>query len=239
MASLIANSGRTYVPLPLNGDRGFPQAFPVVFGGATYRFRLYVNASPELLTDATAILDLPKVVVVSQQILKLTGFAAGGKFTLSFRSKTTANIDYSNNAADQAAAIAQALNLTAFLGAGNSATVTPIATADAYRITFGGGLDGNALPITGTAVLPLTGAIASANVRALPAPEAFLVVRVDQDMPKGGSRIVFLRKVVPSLEYEAGAIALTFRVQRVAVGNLNGEGALGSQVTGGIAPRWA
>jgi len=39
----VAKSGRQFTPLPINGTRGFPQSFPLLFGGQTYHFRLYVN----------------------------------------------------------------------------------------------------------------------------------------------------------------------------------------------------
>jgi hypothetical protein len=73
----------------------------------------------------------------------------------------------------------------------------------------------------------------------LPSAEAFLVVQVELDQPSGTRLLIFLRKVVPSLEYEAENITLIFPQQQVAVRNLNGEGTFGSQVTGGVAPRWA
>jgi hypothetical protein len=73
----------------------------------------------------------------------------------------------------------------------------------------------------------------------LPSDEAFLVVRVDRELGDGGRQAIFLRKVVPELEYEAENITLVFPRQRVARSNLNGQGDFGSQVTGGIAPRWA
>jgi hypothetical protein len=47
---------------------------------------------------------------------------------------------------------------------------------------------------------------------------------------------VFLRKVVPTLEYRAGALALTFPTQVVARRNLNNPGTFGSRVVGGVAP---
>ncbi|HZY84020.1 MAG TPA: hypothetical protein VFE78_04270 [Gemmataceae bacterium] len=148
MDPLVGTSGRVYAPLPADGDRGFPQSFPLVFAGTTYQFLLYVDASPSLLADKTQVLDLPYP----------RGLPPG---------------------------------------------VTPPVAFD------------------------------------LPVPEAFLVVRVDQGLPDGSSQLLFVRKVVPGLEYEAGAIALTFPTQLVAVQNLNGQGAFGSQITGGIAPRWA
>jgi len=73
----------------------------------------------------------------------------------------------------------------------------------------------------------------------LPSADAFLVVGVELDLPDGTRHPIFVRKVVPGLEYEAGSIAIVFPQQRVAVQNLNGQGEFGSQITGGIAPRWA
>lgn len=73
----------------------------------------------------------------------------------------------------------------------------------------------------------------------LPSADAFLVVAVDLDLPDGTRQPIFVRKVVPGLEYEAGNIAMVFPQQRVAVQNLNGQGEFGSQITGGIATRWA
>ena len=71
----------------------------------------------------------------------------------------------------------------------------------------------------------------------LPSADAFLVVSVELDLPDGTRQPIFLRKVVPGLEYEAENIALVFPQQRVAVLNLNSNGEFGSQVTGGIALR--
>jgi len=73
----------------------------------------------------------------------------------------------------------------------------------------------------------------------LPSQTAFLVVRVDRELGDGTRQTIFLRKVVPELEYEAENIVLSFPRQLVARNNLNGQGDFGSQVTGGIAPRWA
>lgn len=73
----------------------------------------------------------------------------------------------------------------------------------------------------------------------LPSEDAFLVVSVARERAGGERAIIFRRKVVAGLEYEAGDIALVFTRQRVARKNLNGQGDFGSQVAGGIAPRWA
>jgi hypothetical protein len=130
MTTLVESSGRTFTPLPIDSNRGFPQAFPVLFAGQTYRFRLYVNAPASLLEDRALVLDLPAL-------------------------------------------------------------------------------------------------------------EALLVVQVELESSAGILQPIFLRKVLPELEYEAAGIALNFPQQRVALQNLNGQGNFGSQVTGGIGPRWA
>jgi hypothetical protein len=77
------------------------------------------------------------------------------------------------------------------------------------------------------------------TILALPSADAFLVAQVQVVLPDATVQPVFLRKVVADLEYEAENIALLFTQQRVAVGNLNGRGDLGSLIIGGIAPRWA
>jgi hypothetical protein len=71
----------------------------------------------------------------------------------------------------------------------------------------------------------------------LPFDGAMLVARFDVDKPDGSRATVFLRKLVPELEYLAGSIALYFPVQNVARKNLNGQGEFGSSVVGGIALR--
>jgi len=78
-----------------------------------------------------------------------------------------------------------------------------------------------------------------ASVLPLPSQAAFLVVRVERLLPDGASRIVFLRKVVPELEYQAENIALMFPQQVIVKDNINSLGEFGSQVVGGIASRWA
>jgi len=73
----------------------------------------------------------------------------------------------------------------------------------------------------------------------LPAGNAFLVVRVEKENRDNTRTIIFLRKVVPDLEYVAENIVLVFPTQVVARANLNGRGDFGSVVVGGIAARWA
>ncbi len=69
--------------------------------------------------------------------------------------------------------------------------------------------------------------------------EAYMVVRVEIEQADGVRRSIFLRKIIPGLEYETGDIVLRFDTCRVAVQNLNGFGDFGSRVSGGMAARWA
>lgn len=69
----------------------------------------------------------------------------------------------------------------------------------------------------------------------LPDSQRFLVVRVDVLGADGAQQTVFLRKVVPSLEYRAGGLALMFPTQIVSRRNLNNAGNFGSNVVGGVA----
>ncbi|WP_225731766.1 MULTISPECIES: hypothetical protein [unclassified Nocardia] len=71
----------------------------------------------------------------------------------------------------------------------------------------------------------------------LPQRGAFLVVEVSAEEATG-SRMLFRRKVVPNLEYQAEELALLFTDLRVHPLNLNSAGAHGSSVVGGIASRW-
>lgn len=130
MDPLIAKSGKSFTPLPINEEQGFPQSFPLVFAGGTYHFKLYANVAARLLVDRPQFIDVP-------------------------------------------------------------------------------------------------------------AEEAFLVLSVERELTDATRELVFRRKIVPELEYEAENIALLFREQRIARDNLNGSGAHGTHVVGGIARRWA
>ena len=63
----------------------------------------------------------------------------------------------------------------------------------------------------------------------------FLVVRVDRVVANTATTTLFLRKVTPSLEYQAGPLGLYFPTQIVARRNFNASGAFGSNVIGGVA----
>ena len=75
------------------------------------------------------------------------------------------------------------------------------------------------------------------EIYTLPEKGAFMVMRVLQE-DIAGARVIFQRKLVPNLEYEADEVAFVFRQMRVAKSNLNGVGSFRSQVIGGIAARW-
>ncbi len=67
--------------------------------------------------------------------------------------------------------------------------------------------------------------------------DGVMVMRVDRD-DSSATRTVLLRKLVVGKLYEADRFALVFSEIKVARRNLNGVGAFGSRVTGGIAERW-
>lgn len=64
----------------------------------------------------------------------------------------------------------------------------------------------------------------------------FMVVAVAREDP-GGETALLRRKIISGLRYRAGDLVLTFPTLRVAVRNLNGVGACGSEVVGGVAAR--
>jgi hypothetical protein len=69
----------------------------------------------------------------------------------------------------------------------------------------------------------------------LPDAQRFLVIRVDILAPDGTTQAMFLRKIVPSLEYRVRGIGLYFPIQIVARRNLNGVGSFGSNIVAGVA----
>src|SRR2546428_5339947 len=73
------------------------------------------------------------------------------------------------------------------------------------------------------------------DVYTLPDPSggAFMVMRVVQENV-AANKVIFQRKLVPNLEYEAAEVAFLFKEMGVARLNLNGIGAFGSKVIGGI-----
>lgn len=79
----------------------------------------------------------------------------------------------------------------------------------------------------------------------LPSAEGHLALRVEVLGDGGAARTIFARKIVPGIEYRIGGIVVTFPGAptapdnlRIARGNLNGTGVLGSRVVGGIASAW-
>ena len=64
----------------------------------------------------------------------------------------------------------------------------------------------------------------------VPTEEAFLVAQVERELKDTTREIIFLRKIVPELEYEAEEIKLIFSEQRIARDNLNAQGEHGTQV---------
>lgn len=67
---------------------------------------------------------------------------------------------------------------------------------------------------------------------------AFLVMRVSREGP-AAPEVIFQRKLQPDVEYTAAELTFTFREAVVDRRNLNGAGAFGSHILGGVATRWA
>ena len=80
--------------------------------------------------------------------------------------------------------------------------------------------------------------VATTEPLSLPLSEAYLVVSVTREDP-GPPEVILRRKVVPRYEYQAAELSLVFTELKVDVRNLNGTGAFGSRVVGGVASRWA
>lgn len=76
------------------------------------------------------------------------------------------------------------------------------------------------------------------HVFELPDENAYLVMQVARE-GTDPAQVIFQRKLVPDQAYEASELAFLFREMRVAKRNLNGVGAFGSSVIGGVAERWA
>jgi hypothetical protein len=200
MDALVGASGRTYTLLPIDGTRGFPQSFPVLFEGRSYQFRLYVNIPTALLhVKPTA---LASAVTAGDAVITVTS-------TVGFPTRAPFRVRIEK----------EVLVITAM-------------TANVWAVTRGADSTTPAAHASGTPV------VYTITVLDLPSPEACLVVHVMVELPDATQHPIFLRKVVPGLEYEVENIALLFPQQRVAVSNLNGVGDFGSQVIGGIATRW-
>jgi hypothetical protein len=79
-----------------------------------------------------------------------------------------------------------------------------------------------------------------AAVREPVALPGYLVLRVVRRGP-AGPEVVLLRKVVPEpgLVHYTGELAIVVTRAKVARGNLNGTGHFGTEITIGVAQRWA
>ncbi|MEJ3748619.1 hypothetical protein WEI85_35730 [Actinomycetes bacterium KLBMP 9797] len=82
------------------------------------------------------------------------------------------------------------------------------------------------------------GVLAGGRPLVLPRPEAYLVVSVLREDPAPAA-VILRRKVVPRHEYQAAELSLVFTEMVIDPRNLNGAGAFGSRVVGGVAARWA
>jgi len=70
----------------------------------------------------------------------------------------------------------------------------------------------------------------------LPARGAFLVLEVAREQTSGPVTLL-RRKLVPEVEYPAHELVVRFTTMRLDPRNLNGLGAFGSEIVGGVALR--
>lgn len=121
---------------------------------------------------------------------------------------------------------------------GTSFTLLPINTARGFPQSFPFLFDGRTYHFT--FYVNVSANILTSRLQFIPVPtdEAFLVVKVEHELPNATRETIFVRKVVPHLEYEAGDIKLLFSEQQIARDNLNGQGEHGTKLIGGIARRW-
>jgi hypothetical protein len=68
--------------------------------------------------------------------------------------------------------------------------------------------------------------------------DAAMVMRVQRESGVPVPATIFLRRLATGLDYEARELRFRFDELRVAVANLNGVGAFGSSVKGGVALAW-
>lgn len=206
MEILLGQSGRSYAALPIDSSRGFPQSFPVLFGGRTYQFQLYVNVPASVIQRATYSYG-------SQTILSSALDGVATSIIVSSTDSFPRSTPFKVRIEDETLLVTGIAGTSLSVNRGADGT-----KASAHS---------SATPVAH--VTPVVD---------LPYPYAFLVAKVEIGLSESERYPIFNRKVVPSLEYLAGDIALFFPQQRIALQNLNGQGNFGSQVTGGIAPRW-
>ena len=118
---------------------------------------------------------------------------------------------------------------------GRTFDLLPIDNAAGFPQSFPFLLNGVRYQFTAYANVPEAALGPIDELMVLPDARRFLVIRADVVRSDGLSQTVFLRKVVPSQEYRAGALVLTFPTQIVARRNLNGAGNFGSNVIGKVA----
>jgi len=72
----------------------------------------------------------------------------------------------------------------------------------------------------------------------LPEEGAYLVLQIARQSA-AGLQVIFQRKLVQGLECPAAELVILFKEMTLSKRNLNGAGAFGSVITGGVAARWA
>ncbi len=204
-------SRRNYMKLPINADEGFPQSFRLNFAGNVYQVLLYVNVLEEgLETPDDHVYHLP----VHERDAFLFSMA------LRFQDKLVAG-QLSDNFREWFKTYGSELS--------SDIVISPLAESGQWWLTDNGAGQ--------RYIAKRSAGVLNIHRYADEFREAFMVMRVMQE-GAGEPKAIFQRKLVPNLEYEAGDLAFIFRRMVVAKQNLNGVGAFGSDVIGGVATRW-
>ncbi len=205
-------SRRNYMKLPINADEGFPQAFRLNFAGNVYQVLLYVNVLEEgMETPDDHVYRLP----VHERDPFLFSMALG------FQDELEAG-QLSEDFREWFRTYGSELS--------SDVVISPSAESGQWWLTDNG---------AGQRYIAKRSE-AALNIHRYTEGfrEAYMVMRVERE-GSGDTEVIFQRKLVPNHEYEAAELAFIFRRMQVVKQNLNGVGAYGSEVVGGVAERWA
>ena len=114
----------------------------------------------------------------------------------------------------------------------------PVDADRGFPQAFGVALDGQTYLLSFSVTILDEDLLSAAEPLALPQPDAYVVLTVSR--PDGDSdRTLLRRKLAPYVEYETDELAFVFTELAVHPRNVNGTGAFGSRIMGGVAARWA
>jgi hypothetical protein len=113
----------------------------------------------------------------------------------------------------------------------------PIDADRGFPQAFGMALDGQTYLLSFSVTVLDEELLTATEPLELPRQDAYAVLTVSR--PDGnGERTLLRRKLAPFVEYETDELAFMFTELAVHPRNINGTGAFGSRITGGVAARW-